>query len=147
MPIIVDTSVALKWVLAEVYSANASALRRDMLHRREEVVAPSLLLYEATNTLYQAGRDGIVSWQSVEQGLDDILTVVRLQPPALATARRAVDLARMTTLTYAYDTQFLALAEYLGCDLWTADERFQRAMNRYGFAQVKAISAYPLPTT
>ncbi len=65
MPIVVDTSVALKWALAEVASANAIALRRDMLHRREEIVAPGLLLYEATNTLYQAGRDGIVSWQSV----------------------------------------------------------------------------------
>ncbi len=59
MPIVVDTSVALKWVLTEVASANAAALRRDMLHQREEIVAPSLLLSEATNTLYGAGRDGI----------------------------------------------------------------------------------------
>ncbi len=139
MPIIVDTSVALKWALAEIHSANANALRRDVLHRREEIVAPTLLLYEATNTLYQAGRDGIVPWHSVAQGLEDILTVVRLRPPTITTAKQAVALARMTTQTYAYDTQFLALAERLNCDLWTADERFQRAMQRHGFAQVRTI--------
>jgi len=146
MPIIVDTSVALKWALAEIHSANANALRRDVLHRREEIVAPTLLLYEATNTLYQAGRDGIVPWHSVAQGLEDILTVVRLRPPTITTAKQAVALARMTTQTYAYDTQFLALAERLNCDLWTADERFQRAMQRHGFAQVRTISTYPPPS-
>ncbi len=147
MPIVVDTSVALKWALSEVHSANATALRRDMLLRREDIVAPSLLLDEATKTLYQAGRDGIVPWPSVEQGLDDILIVVRLRISTLATARRAVALSRMTTQTYVYGTQFLALAERLNCDLWTADDRFQRAMQRQGFARVRAISIYPLPTT
>lgn len=81
MPIVVDTSIALKWALSEVHSANANALRRDFLRQREQIIAPSLLLYEATNTLYQAGRDGALSWQSVEQGLDDILMVVRLRAP------------------------------------------------------------------
>ena len=61
MHVVVDTSVALKWALAETYSANALALRQDMLIRREEIIAPTLLLYEAINTLYQAGRDGIMS--------------------------------------------------------------------------------------
>lgn len=147
MPIVVDTSVALKWVLSEVASANAHALRRDCLRGREQIVAPTLLLYEATNTLYQAGRDGIVPWQSVEQGLDDIMTVVRLQVPTAETAKRAVEIARLTTQTYAYDPQFLALAEWLQCDLWTADERFLRAMRRHGFSRVQSLSTYPLPTT
>ncbi|MHB8645466.1 MAG: type II toxin-antitoxin system VapC family toxin [Thermomicrobiales bacterium] len=146
MPIVVDTSVALKWVLAEVYSANANALRRDCLRRREQIVAPTLLLYEATNTLYGAGRDGTLPWQSIEQGLDDMLTVVRLRAPNAETVKRAVEIARLTTQTYAYDTQFLVLAERLRCDLWTADERFLRAMQRQGFSQVKALSAYPLST-
>ncbi len=88
---------------------------------------------------------GFAPWHSVEQGLDAILTVVRLRSPMLTTANRAVEIARLTTQTDAYDSQFLALAERLQCDLWTADERFQRAMQRQGFAQVRAISTYPLP--
>ena len=28
-----------------------------------------------------------------------------------------------------YDSHYLALAETLGCDLWTADERFYRAVS------------------
>lgn len=102
MPIVVDTSVVLRWILAEVYSANANALRRDCLRGRDQIVAPTLLLYEATNTLYGAGRDGTAAWQSIEQGLDDILTVVRLRIPTADTAKRATEIARLTTQTYTW---------------------------------------------
>lgn len=47
---------------------------------------------------------------------------------------------------HTYDAQFLALAEQLGCNLWTADEDFEKAMNRNGFSQVKGIRAYPVLT-
>ncbi len=77
----------------------------------------------------------------------DLLATVQLQIAPASVAKRALEITQLTSQTYAYDTQFLAFAEYLGCDLWTADERFQRAMNRHGFSQVKAISAYPLPKT
>lgn len=147
MPIVVDTSVALKWVLAEGDSANANALRRDCLRGREQIVAPTLLLYEATNTLYGAGRNGALPWPSIAQGLDDIVSVVQLRGPTAETTKGAVEIARLTTQTYAYDTQFLALAERLQCDLWTADERFLRAMHRHGFYRVHSLSTYPLPTT
>jgi len=145
VPAIIDTSIALKWVLAESDSPQALALRRDFLVRQDILSAPSLLIYEATNTLYAAARDGAVSWQAVDMGLEDILTTIRLRIPSAAIAQRTVAITHRTSQTYAYDAQFLALAEHLHCDLWTADERFLRAVRRHGFSQVKALSAYPLP--
>ncbi len=147
MPVVVDTSLALKWVRTEVYTAEAIALRDASFQLRDAIAAPSLLLYEATNTLFGFARDGFMTWTEAERAIDDLLVTVQLQIAPASVAKRALEIARLTSQTYAYDTQFLALAEYLGCDLWTADERFQRAMNRHGFAQVKAISAYPFSPT
>ncbi len=74
-----------------------------------------------------------------------MLTIIRLRIPSAAIAQRTVAITHLTGQTYAYDAQFLALAERLRCDLWTADARFLRAMQRHGFSQVKALTAYPLP--
>ena len=40
---------------------------------------------------------------------------------------RALELASLLRQGAAYDVHYLALAESLGCELWTADERFYRA--------------------
>ncbi len=147
MPVVVDTSLALKWIRTEVYTAEAKALRDAAFQQRETIVAPSLLLYEATNTLFGFARDGFMTWTEAEQAIDDVLATVQLQIAPASVAKRALEITRLTSQSYAYDTQFLALAEHLGCDLWTADERFQRAMQRHGFAQVKAIGTYPFLRT
>ena len=47
------------------------------------------------------------------------------QPPDLH--GRALQLASQLKQDAAYDAHYLALAESVGCDLWTADERFYRA--------------------
>lgn len=146
MPIVVDTSVALKWVLTEVFGAQAAALRDDLLRRREGLVAPSLLLYEATNVLYQYAHRGVFPLSSAQRRISDIRRPLNLHMVSVPVARRAMEIADIASERYAYDVQFLALAEQLGCDLWTADEDFLRAMNRNGFAQVKGIGTYPLTT-
>ncbi len=40
---------------------------------------------------------------------------------------RALELADQLRQSAAYDVHYLALAETLKCDLWTADEKFYRA--------------------
>ena len=47
------------------------------------------------------------------------------EPPGLH--RRAMELAAQLRQDAAYDAYYLALAELLDCELWTADQRFYRA--------------------
>jgi predicted nucleic acid-binding protein len=56
---------------------------------------------------------------------------------------RALLLADDYKLPAAYDGYYVALAENLGCDLWTADERLLRRLSgRAPF--VKALAVFPL---
>lgn len=145
MPVVVDTSVALKWVRkTEVHTPQAEALRDDLLHQRDLIFAPTLLISEVTSGLYRFARAGDVTFAEAADGLDDILAVIRLRAVTRTLAKRAMQIANLTGQQHAYDAQFLALAERMQCDLWTADEDFRRAMNRDGFAQVRAIGTYPL---
>ena len=38
--------------------------------------------------------------------------------------KRALELADALNQSASYDAHYVALAEPLGCDMWTADERF-----------------------
>jgi predicted nucleic acid-binding protein len=148
MPVVIDTSVALKWVRkTEVYTPQAEALRDDLLQQRDLIFAPNLLVSEVTSGLYRFARAGDLTFAEAAEGLDDILAVIRLRAITRTLAKRAMQIANLTGQQHAYDAQFLALAERLQCDLWTADDDFRRTMNRNGFTQVKAISAYPLSMT
>jgi predicted nucleic acid-binding protein len=147
MPVVIDTSVALKWVRkTETHTSQAEALRDDLLHQRDLIFAPTLLISEVTSGLYRFARAGDLTFAEAADGLDDILAVIRLRAVTRTLAKRAMQIANLTGERHAYDAQFLALAERMQCDLWTADEDFRRAMNRNGFMQVRAIGTYFLPT-
>jgi predicted nucleic acid-binding protein len=49
--IVVDASLALKWVLEEPHSVEAKALLEDWRSNGRRLIAPALFLYEVTNTL------------------------------------------------------------------------------------------------
>jgi len=92
------------------------------------LAAPSLLPYEVTNALYRYYKLGVLSQASVRLALRAALALpVELhEDEALHAA--ALDLAERLSLPAAYDAHYLALAERLGGDFWTADGRLARAV-------------------
>ena len=127
--IVVDTSIALKWVLSETDSHIATSLLAEWTKRRIDIVAPALLLYESANILYREARADRITFVTASNGLDVILKAVALE--CLEDSKlsvRAMELARQYGLPAAYDTHYLALAEREGCELWTADTRMWKAV-------------------
>ena len=98
----------------------------DAEHRL--IAAPTLLFYEVSNALYRYQRAGMMSQQSVRLALRAALALpLRLYAePDLHL--RAVELAEKLSLPAAYDAHYLALAEWLGAEFWTADMRLARAV-------------------
>lgn len=106
--VVVDSSVALKWVADEPGSAEARALRK------KRVVVPPLLCLEVLDV---AGR----SWGWPETALIELARDVEAVGMEIAEP----SLRRVVTWTAAgltaYDASYVALAEERGLTLITAD--------------------------
>lgn len=128
-PVCVDASLALKLVLLEDDSDRAEALWANWITQDITVIAPYLLAYEVSSVIRNkiycgkiTSEDGDLAFAKVHaQG------IVLLHPKELAPT--AWDLARQFNRPTAYDSQYLALAQILDCELWTADKRLYNAVH------------------
>lgn len=145
--VVVDTNIVLKWVLNEEDSSNAIALLAEWKRERTIVLAPSLLIYEATNILHRETRAKKISSDTAQSGINMILrTVVLVSSYEPTLYLRAMALSERFGLPAAYDTQYLSLAEYEECELWTADTKMRRSVQNE-FEWVKSLGDYhPAPS-
>ena len=121
MPLVVDASVAVKWLVKEEGSDRAEALKSENLH------APSLIRIEVANVLRTLATSGRLEDAEALQALDLVLDApVRLYEPTDALMRGALAFA-LRLKHPIYDCLYLALAVDLGTRLVTADRRFHRA--------------------
>jgi predicted nucleic acid-binding protein len=122
MTLVVDASVALKWLVEEEGTDAADALRGQHL------VAPALVRVEVANVLRTMAALGATpSAVAVE-----LFALFQRAPVDIVEAddaleRRALDLA-IALAHPVYDCLYLALAERMGAPLVTADARFLRAL-------------------
>ena len=124
--IVVDASVAAKWILPEEHSGRALALVVDAAEAGQAIVAPPLLQFEVANILRQRMvREGL-SLPDADRLMAQFLTfpVASTVPEGLS--RRALAIADAHGLPAAYDAHYVALAAFLGCELWTDDQRLLR---------------------
>jgi predicted nucleic acid-binding protein len=121
--VVIDASVAVKWVVEEDGTPEALALRH-----RSRLIAPELLAAECANILWkkvlreELVRDEALFAARLLQAADiEFLPVRHLLEAAV---RLAVELDHP-----AYDCLYLALADELDCGFVTADERFVRKLD------------------
>ncbi len=133
MTLIVDASVALKWVLQEDGSEPARALLTA-----EPLAAPDLLWIECASVLAVKVRRGLMAPEAARVSLGALQsTPVRIVPsgPHIAEAHRmAVDLSHS-----AYDCLYLALALDERAVLVTADTRFAAAATPAYGASIRTL--------
>jgi predicted nucleic acid-binding protein len=140
--IIVDASLAAKWLFPEEeHSDLALALLAATLQTGEPVLAPPLLPSEVANTIRQRmRREGVPLDQALALLEAFFALPLTLTAPSLL-SRRALILAVEHDLPAVYDAHYVALAEILGCDLWTDDRRLLRLVGGK-LALVRWIGAY-----
>ena len=115
--LVVDASVAIKWVVEEAGTPDALALRRYRLS------APDLFIPECANILWKKVRrqeisreEALLAARLLERADVDLVPMRRLLEPATRLA---------TVLDHpAYDCIYLSLAQSTGCSFVTADTRF-----------------------
>jgi len=103
-----------------------------------QVIAPHLIFYEVTNVLYRYQRQGWLRQETVEIALEAALALpIELDGDANL-YRRARVLAAQFNLSAAYDAHYLALAERLGVELWTADQSLINALRSFNLTWLRS---------
>ena len=128
MPLVVDASVALKWVLQEPDSHFAEALLRI----EPELLIPDFWLGEATNVLWLQVRRKLLTPNEAREGLALLRTQI---PPTPTTDMGLHDVALeigMAVNHSTYDTLYLAFAIATGATgVVVSDGPFVRAMRTH----------------
>ena len=122
-PIVVDSSVAMKWFVPEVFSERA--LR--FLDGNQELLAPDLLIPECGNVLWKRiSRSELTADEGRE-----ILQALAGAPVRIVGSQALVEPALEIATAFrrtVYDALYVALAVIQGCVLVTADDRLARAL-------------------
>ena len=122
-PVCVDASLVLKLGLPEEGSEQVEALWRNWQRQGVEIVAPPLLRYEITSVLCNSVYRGRIT---PDEGFQILTRLLALPIGFVATEDlhlAAWETAMKLKQSIAYDAHYLALAEALGCELWTADRK------------------------
>lgn len=118
---VVDASVAVKWFVDEVRSAEA----RAVLASGQPIIAPDLIIPETCNTVWKKARRGDISLEQGEAMVRALpLSFDRLAATAPLSGR-ASELARRFDRP-AYDCFYVALAESESAVLVTDDDKLIR---------------------
>jgi predicted nucleic acid-binding protein len=124
----VDASLVIKLVVEETYSSETRTLWREWFQEGRTIAAPPLLRYEVTSVLRKHVTRGLRTAMESRNALKLALAfdIQYIEPANFH--QQAFDWADTLGRPATYDTHYLALAEHLACDFWTADERLVNAV-------------------
>ena len=138
--LVLDASVAVKWVLPENGRAEAVQIRQDFQDERIDVIAPYLIVAEVGNVLWKRKQRGELPAQAAQVCFQEFLRncPILVDSAAVTAAALALAMAHRRTI---YDCLYLAWSLEQGCDLITADERFFHSM-RVAFPRIRLLKAF-----
>ena len=125
--VVADANLVFKWLVREEHTDVALAILRSWERLGIVTVAPALMPFEVVNALHRRVARGELTVETAAY-----LVEARMLPQiqfhdSPDIHRRALELASELGQGAAYDSHYLALAELLDCEMWTADERFYRS--------------------
>lgn len=121
----IDASSATKWFVEEKDTDKANLLKQAHETGQLRLTAPDLLVYEVTNALNynpKMAMDDLV--QSTRRLLELDLDLI---PPQADFTAETARLARKHGIS-AYDASYISLADIIGTNCVTADEKLYRKL-------------------
>ena len=119
--LVIDASVAFKWIAPEPDSEAADAL----IAGGEALIAPELILTEVANAGWKAARRGDMTAEQLRLGIEWLPRLLDQLHAVAPLLTRAVAIACRLDHP-VYDCVYLALAERASSPLVTVDERLCR---------------------
>lgn len=135
-PIVVDANVAVHAVIDTEFSPLAERAWLAWKGAGTDTCAPQLWLYEVTSAIHRVFMQGQIQEGQALAALDIALRLgVRLVGED-GLAREAFAWATRLQRLATYDCFYLALAEHLGTEFWTADRSLADASHQGGLMWV-----------
>ncbi len=133
--VVIDANIAIYSVLKTPHSALAVRLLNQLTQEGAQLFAPSLWWFEVTSVVHNYRFARLIS-DSIAYSALEILTaewgIQRIDVPE----RSAFDWATRLRQKAAYDGFYLAAAEQLGVDFWTADKALANNAGQFGVSWV-----------
>jgi len=127
--IVVDSSVAVKWLVPEPDSGKAFAFRAQALAAGDRLVVLDLLFPEVANAIWKSQRRGLITSAEAD-GFIALLSNLRVGTfPALDLLKRGYEIAKKYDRS-VYDALFVALVEARGARGVTADRPLLQAVEK-----------------
>jgi len=128
--VVVDASLALKWVISEQDTDKAEHLLNRWVNAGTKISVPALFVYEITNIIY---RKTVTRELILDEAL---LVLTKMFSMGVSVdfssheyiSTQAMMQAHRFSLPAAYDAHYLALSMNKDCEFWTADKRLWNAV-------------------
>ncbi|OGF98693.1 hypothetical protein A3D78_04465 [Candidatus Gottesmanbacteria bacterium RIFCSPHIGHO2_02_FULL_39_14] len=138
--IVVDASVAIKWIEKEEDSEKAVLLQKSHLLKQNEIIVPQLIYFEIANTLSTKSK---VEEKYIELGINIVYnTDLKIEQLEKVDLLKASNLAKKYK-TSVYDMIYAVVAKKYDTILITTDEKF---IQKTKFSYVKLLSEYTAGT-
>jgi predicted nucleic acid-binding protein len=131
--IVIDANVGVSLCVPLTYSPRVRQLWGEWQAKAEQIVVPVLWHYEVLSSLRKAVAGGLLGADGAAASVAALqLMALEEVAPDWGRDRRLLEWAERLDQTVAYGAVYVALAEQLKAQLWTADRRLARAAQDAG---------------
>lgn len=136
--IVVDANLAVRAVLPANIEPTILERFTSWRQSRVPIFAPDILLPEAVSVIRRGVFDRWISEAEGRQAVDDLFRLgVEIVPGDIRLCQAALGWAGQLGQSRAYDGFYLAAAERMAAQLWTADEKLRNRAVQLGVSWVQ----------
>ncbi len=141
--IVLDANIGLALIVSLPFSSSVQKAWETWLENQVELFVPTLWDYEVVSGLRRSVYLKLISEEPAFAGLDylDQLVLSRI-PPSTRLSKLALTWAKRLNQGKAYDAVYVAAAETINADLYTADQRLVNTCRSMGIAWVHWIGEF-----
>ena len=143
--VVLDANILLRLILPSQRDPAAAALWQLCATTDTNLVIPSQGVSEAMSAIRNSVYSGVITEEDGERFFAELRSLAHLMQVEI-TQFGAGEAAKHFNRPRTYDCEFYALAEQIGADFWTADDRFVNAMGSRRPDWVKRLSEFQTTT-
>ena len=133
---VIDANIGIYTVINTPHSAGAVKVMTYFQRQEISLFAPRLWWFEVTSVVHRYLFDRVITKNVADEALDILLADLIIQPVENL-YRSAFQWASRLGQKPAYDGFYLAAAESLGAEFWTADQPLVNRSRQIGLSWVR----------